>query len=503
MLMSDLPKTFPGVATSMDCTKSTKRAKPGYLSRRGFLVGAGMAATALECAPVRSFTAFASVDALEAARPSSALRVLILSGGQQPGPSATTPVARRILADSGRFDVRVCESPDGLSSSTLSNFDLIVVDTGLARGSDTEKAVSAFVVAGKGLVVARGSFETAEEPDDWPLRARGEPPLPVDFREVTVTQPDHPIVQGMKRAFRTADSLPAGLTARPGAEVIATADEGGRTVPVLAAFSRGKGRVVSLALGRDPSAMHEPEFRAMLARSGEWAASGAVTLPAALGPPGPSAGAVKALLVTGGHDHEAAFYSLFNGHEDVDWMPVDTAANAFKKDLRSKYDVIVMYDFTRDLDDAGKKNLRDFVESGKGVVVLHHALLNYQTWTWWSEDVVGGRYRLQRESGQPSSSVKDDQQIYVRPAGPHPVLTGINPFHITDEAYKNLYMSPRITPLLTTDNPTSDASLAWIGPCETSRVVAIQLGHGHSAFGHPAYRALVHNAVRWAANVTK
>ena len=99
--------------------------------------------------------------------------------------------------------------------------------------------------------------------------------------------------------------------------------------------------------------------------------------------------------------------------------------------------------------------------------------------------------------------MKDDQQIYVRPAGPHPVLTGINPFHITDEAYKNLYMSPRITPLLTTDNPTSDANLAWIGPCETSRVVAIQLGHGHSAFGHPAYRALVHNAVRWAANVTK
>jgi type 1 glutamine amidotransferase len=33
--------------------------------------------------------------------------------------------------------------------------------------------------------------------------------------------------------------------------------------------------------------------------------------------------------------------------------------------------------------------------------------------------------------------------------------------------------------------------------------VAIQLGHGHSAFGHPSYRALVHNAVLWAAGKTE
>ena len=91
----------------------------------------------------------------------------------------------------------------------------------------------------------------------------------------------------------------------------------------------------------------------------------------------------------------------------------------------------------------------------------------------------------------------------MTPTVAHPVLRGINPFHITDEAYKNLYMSPRIKPLLTTDNPTSDTNLAWLGPCATSRVVAIQLGHGHSAFGHPSYRTLVHNAILWAAGRTR
>ena len=211
----------------------------------------------------------------------------------------------------------------------------------------------------------------------------------------------------------------------------------------------------------------------------------------------PSPGAIRALLITGGHDHEAAFYSLF---DDIDRLPVDTAASAFKNPLRGKYDVLIMYDFTRDLDESGRKNLRDFVEAGGGVVVLHHALLNYRTWTWWSEEVVGGRYRLRREGGEPASSVKNDQQISVTPAAAHPVLDGIGPFRIQDETYKNLYMSPRVRPLLTTDNPTSDVNLAWIGPCATARVVAIQLGHGRSAFRNPSYRTLVHNAVRWAAN---
>jgi len=446
---------------------------------------------------------FVPRDAPASGRPSSRLHGLILSGSDQRSPSDTTPVLKRILADSGRFDVRVCESPDGLSPSTLEKFDLVIVDTGLARGGDTEKAVSAFVAEGKGVVFTRGAFETLKVQDDSPLTAEGESRRPVGFLDIKLARPDHPIVKGMVDAFRVADSVPSGLSARPGAEVLATCETESQAAPVLAASERGKGRVVALALGHDASAMHEPRFRAALARASEWATSGAVTLPPALEPPGPSADAVKALLITGGHDHEAAFYSLFHGYEDLDWIPVDTAANAFKNNLRDKYDVIIMYDFTRDLDDAGKKNLRDFVASDKGVVVLHHALLNYQTWAWWSENVVGGRYRLQREGESPSSGVKNNQHMDVSPARTHPVLAGIHPFHIVDESYKNMYLSPMIKPLLTTDNPTSDATLAWIGPCETSRVVAIQLGHGHSAFGHPSYRALVHNAILWAAGRLK
>jgi uncharacterized protein len=64
-------------------------------------------------------------------------------------------------------------------------------------------------------------------------------------------------------------------------------------------------------------------------------------------------------------------------------------------------------------------------------------------------------------------------------------------------------VSRKIRPLLTTDNPNADRFLAWVGPSATSRVVAIQLGHGPTVFSHPAYRKLVHNAVLWSAGRLK
>ena len=124
-------------------------------------------------------------------------------------------------------------------------------------------------------------------------------------------------------------------------------------------------------------------------------------------------------------------------------------------------------------------------------------------WTWWYQDVVGGSYRLKAEGAVPSSTVKDGQQISVTPEGEHPITAGIGPFHIVDEAYKRMWISPRVRPLLSTDNPNCDRYLAWIGPCTSSRVVAIQLGHGPSAFGNPSYRALVHNAILWSAGRLK
>jgi type 1 glutamine amidotransferase len=470
----------------------------------------------------------AFADAVDAGPNGDTLRVLILTGRGDHDWRASTRFLRGILGNTGRFDVRVCEVPDGLGARTLEGFDVFVDDAGAsAPGSDTASAIAGLVSAGKGLVITHGALgcraggsaggaanQRASTLNGtgvagcWPAFPGGGTHGSAAFCEVKFDRPEHPIVRGLQGGFRTADALFHGLAIQPGTDVLAVAkgDSGSARTsdePALLAAGHGEGRVFCTALGHDRAAMHEREFITTFVRGAEWAATGTVTLGADIGLPRPNRDAVRALLVTGGHDHETSFYSVFDGHKDLGGIPVTTSADAFRNDLRGKYDVIVMYDFSRDLDETGKKNLRAFVESGKGVVVLHHALLDYGEWPWWYDEVVGGSYRLKPEGGVPSSTVKNDQQIYVTPADAHPITAGIGPFHIVDETYKRMRFSPQVKPLLTTDNSNSDHYLAWIGPCRTSRVVAIQLGHGPTAFGHPSYRSLVHQAILWSAGRIK
>ncbi|MFO0892312.1 MAG: ThuA domain-containing protein [Isosphaeraceae bacterium] len=472
--------------------------------------------------PLMIGAAALSIDAAQSApsagdappgRGSATLRVLILSGRNGPEWRARSRAFREILEDSGPHEVRICEALVGMDARLLREFDVLIDDVGAsAPGVETEDAIAAYVESGRGLVVTRGSLDT---PGNKPREHDGEPLWPVIPQESPVSavaplrlriqRPDHPILRGMPGELLFADAIRCGLKVLPGAEVLAEAQQPGQATArgqgdaILVATRHGKGRVVCTVLGHDLAAMQEPAFVGCFTRAVEWAATGQVAPPAAPGPAETDAAATRALVITGGHDHETSFYSLFEGHRDLPRVAVSTSAMAFEKDLAGKHDVIVMYDFTRDLDPNGRTHLRSFIEGGGGIVVLHHALLNYQDWSWWTDEVVGGSYRLRKEGDRPSSTYKDRQSMFVRPEAEHPVTRGIGPFHVVDESYRRMRISPRVRPLLSTDHPESDRLLAWIGPNERYRVVAIQLGHGPAVFGHPAYRSLVHNAMRWAA----
>jgi len=429
------------------------------------------------------------------------LRALILSGDGNHDWRITTPFLRQLLIDSGRFDVRANESPAGLTAKALAGFDVVVDDyAGPPLGTQAEKALESFVAAGKGLVVTHGGLAGSDfsklTKALWPANLAAGADTPFQLFGLKIPPSEHPVIQGLKGGLRTADQPRHGFNLARGSEILATTD---KDEPLLFASSVGKGRVFCTALGHDLGSMQEKAFVTTFLRGTEWAASGKVTLPSEIALPGPDTNGLRVLVIAGGHDHEASFYGLFDGYKDLGWVGVSDSTLAFKQDIRAKYDVLVFYDFTRDLDEKGKKNLRDFVESGKGVVVLHHGILNFQKWPWWYEEVVGGLYRLERQGTIPNSTVKFGEAHLITPAGSHPITAAIGPFHVTDETYKGLFISPNITPLLVTDNSASDPTVAWIGPCTTSKVVFIQLGHDHSPFRHPSYRALVHNSILWTA----
>jgi type 1 glutamine amidotransferase len=212
---------------------------------------------------------------------------------------------------------------------------------------------------------------------------------------------------------------------------------------------------------------------------------------------------LRALVVTGGHDYETSFYTVFEGYDDLTWAHAVSNQAAFKSDIRMKYDVLVLYDYTQVLDDAGRRNLRDYVESGKGVVVMHHAICSYQDWDWWTHDVVGGKYLLKPEGSMPASTYKHDEELAVTPARRHPIVDPIGVFRIRDETYKGKWISPDNMVLMTTDNPTADPPVVWISSYPKSRVVYVALGHDGAAFRNPSFRALVRNSMFWSAGRLK
>ena len=241
--------------------------------------------------------------------PPAKLQVLILTGQNTASHDwrGTTPVLRKLLEDTGRFEVRVNEDPRGMGPETLAPYDLVIASYYDARkpelrwGQRAETALADYVRGGKGLVVFH--FATAAF-DGWTEYEKmsggnwrpnfGHHSARHDFT-VTIRDADHPITRGMKATFPQGnDELYANLKWQPAGSfhVLATAWDDhslykpgekqpipgpGKNQPMLWTVDYGKGRVFVTALGHDPDAMKSEIFAVSLVRGTEWAATGKVT----------------------------------------------------------------------------------------------------------------------------------------------------------------------------------------------------------------------------------
>ncbi|WP_321473629.1 ThuA domain-containing protein [uncultured Paludibaculum sp.] len=459
------------------------------------------------------------------------VRVLILTGRNNHDWRTTTPYLRRVLEVTGRFDVRVTEEPSGLTAETLRPYDVLVSNyCGPRWGPQAEKAVEEFVKSGKGLVVVHaGSYpfgDTAVLSEKmgrtdiyqlpwaawgnmvgavWSDKAPKTGHAQRHAYEVKWQDTQHPIAAGLRPAFLLSDELYHNFRLHPGVHILATAFDApkiggnGKDEPLLWTNACGAGRVFHTALGHDLDAMQSPGFTVSYARGVEWAATKAVTLPAQIDLHPKSKDALRVLLVSGGHDHETSLYGAFEGWPDVK-VNVDPHPVAFRGDLRKRYDVIVLYDMLQDLPEAQRKNLQDYVESGKGLIVLHHAVVSFQNWPWWWKEVLGGHYFEKATDDHAASTYLHDVEMVATPVGTHPITKGLPQMRVFDETYKNLWHAPGIQPLLVTDEKTSDKELAWISPYEKSRVAVILLGHGREAHESPWFRSLLHKAILWSGS---
>jgi type 1 glutamine amidotransferase len=207
---------------------------------------------------------------------------------------------------------------------------------------------------------------------------------------------------------------------------------------------------------------------------------------------------LRVLVVTGGHDYPTSFYTVFEGRPEWRWTHAASNEEAFAREIVTRFDALVLYDYSQELSVKGKDNLRAFAEAGKGIVVLHHAICDYQGWRWF-EELVGGRYLVADQEDRKASTYRHDVELVVTPVGSHPIVDGIGPIRLVDETYKGMRVSPKVTPLLEIDHPDGDRYVGWVSPFGLSRVVYIQLGHGEPTHRSAAYRELVRRAILWSA----
>jgi type 1 glutamine amidotransferase len=215
----------------------------------------------------------------------------------------------------------------------------------------------------------------------------------------------------------------------------------------------------------------------------------------------------KVLVVTGGHGFDREpFFAMFRDNAEISFTAAEhnkTNASVYERDDLLSYDTVVLYDMPREITDAQKGRFLSLFDRGIGLVVLHHALVSYQSWPEY-EQIIGGRYQ-EPEPNKPGRVTEavgwqhDAEVPVVIVATNHPVTAGLKNFTLHDEIYWGFRVGSDVTPLITTTHPKSGKPLGWSRTEGKSRVVFLQLGHGKEAFASENYRQLVAQAIRWTA----
>ncbi|MGD0497994.1 MAG: ThuA domain-containing protein [Bryobacteraceae bacterium] len=478
-----------------------------------------------------------SAGSPQASRPAArALKILVITGRSDlPDHDwrADTSSIRQVMDRAGIFDLRVLEEPRGLSKAALAGYDALIVNyNGPRWGAAAEAAVEDFVRSGKGLVAFHqagygpffgfqsrqgGGWEKTPE-GAWAgfsalIGASWKPEnIGHTARHVfTVkwTDPAHPIAAGLPPEFMANDELYRKLDLKPSAHVLADAYDDpaqggtGRREPQIWTTPYGRGRVFFTTLGHDAESWYQNGMINAFARGVEWAASGNVTLaPMDTLQPAHAADPVRVLLVTGGHTYAQSIYSLFENMPGIIWEHAPTHAEAFRLPLENRFDVVVLHDMFDVIGPEAQSRLQTFVENGKGVISLHHSIVDYTSWPWWYEEVTGGKFFVQALGPHGKSEYHEGVEFLVTPVKGeerHPVLRGVGPLWVYDEMYRGMWRSPKIEVLMETENPGNDRPVVYVGPHPKARILYIQLGHSDHTMRDPGFQRLMQNAILWTA----
>ncbi len=220
-----------------------------------------------------------------------------------------------------------------------------------------------------------------------------------------------------------------------------------------------------------------------------------------------AAPAVKKILVVTGQDYP--------GHKWQETAPVlakDIAADArmnvtvtedpktlASPDLK-QYDAIVLHFMNWEQPDPGpaaRENLKQFVEGGKGLVVVHFACGAFQAWPEFRA-LAGRSYDPKLRPHDPFGKFR--VAIVNKD---HPITKGMETFDTTDELYTCLAGDRPIEVLATAKSKvdSKDYPMAFVLAYGAGRVFHSPLGHDAPSLSNPAVSELFRRGCAWAAGL--
>lgn len=231
----------------------------------------------------------------------TAIPVLLVTGANNHDWKWTSPVLKEALEETGRFQVDITTTPaaDLADPAKLRRYQALLLDyNGPRWGEAAEAAFLDAVQRGTGVVVVHAANNA------FPGWVEYERMVGLCWREgtghgafhpfdIAVVDRHHPITQGMEDLRLHPDELYHRLVHMHGAEfrVLLSAFSDpktggtGRHEPMALVSRYGDGRVFHTPLGHvwtgavpTRASVTDPQFRRLLARGTEWAATGSVTL---------------------------------------------------------------------------------------------------------------------------------------------------------------------------------------------------------------------------------
>jgi type 1 glutamine amidotransferase len=82
----------------------------------------------------------------------------------------------------------------------------------------------------------------------------------------------------------------------------------------------------------------------------------------------------------------------------------------------------------------------------------------------------------------------------------HPITNGVQNFEILDETYQMQDAAPENEILLSTDDPNSLQTLAWVRRVNQAPVFCLALGHDHQSWENTNFQKILQQGITWAGN---